>query len=186
MTLLFALLLGAAALAAWWVAGAARPYATRNLRFAALLYAALSVAGIIASIKPGEAAQLSLIVALLVSALGPPLLTIAAYGTLSRPFASPWAAAALIATCIAGISAMMTGYAVLALIPQTIAILLLFLVGLKASRPIALRLCLSALALFAGMLAVVADNRDAGAIFSLFSAAGLLGVTRALVRTGSH
>ncbi len=183
MNVLCAVLLGAAAIAAWIVAAAAKSDPRRNLRFAAMLYAALAAAGLFAAVNDTQAAHLTLMVGLLVSALAPPLLLFAALGAVSRPLMSSWAAVALTFTCIAAVAAALTGLAVLALIPQTIAIAALLILGLRMPRKSGWRLCLAALALFAGALAIVAENQNAGAIFSLFSAAGLLGVSRSVVRT---
>lgn len=176
--LLCAALLGLAVVLSWIFAGAARPYARRNLRFAALLYAGLAVADILSSLS--HSTDLMLAVGLLVSTLAPPLLTIAAIGTVSRPPVPIWAALALGVSALAAIAVALTGLAVLALIPQIVALCILFTVSLRAPRGIALRLCLSVLALGAGALTIVANTTQAGAVLSLFSAAGLFGVTRAL------
>lgn len=182
---LCALLLGISAVMSWNYSAGARAYAQRHLRFAILLYAGLAGAGIVTSVSSSELAHLTLAVGLLVSTLAPPLLAIAVIGTLARPLNSIWTALGLALTTLAAMAVTLTGLAVLALIPQILALVVLTIVALPAPRGICVRLCLAALALAAGMLAIVAETPEAGAILSLFSAAGLLGVTRALVRAGT-
>jgi hypothetical protein len=172
-----ALLLVIATLAAWFVAGGARPAARVQLRFAAILFAALPLAA--AAAPPAAPA-----VTLLVLPIGLGIFALAVTAGFSKALAPGLAAILLAALCLGGLAAAITGLAALSLAPSALAIaalIVLFLRQFDAARTASVQGMLAALC-FLGAASVFAAE-GAGAALLLFAAAGVLGVTLALARS---
>jgi len=171
-----ALLLFASCLAAWLVASGARPAARVHLRFAAVLFAALAVA--VLAITPAAAA-----IALLVLPIGSGVLVLAARAAMARPLEAALAAALLAAVSLAGLGAAVTGWTALALAPTALCAGAVGVLAAKsADRLGAVQGIAAALCLLGAASAFALEGADAA--LTLFCAAGLLGVTLALSRSG--
>ncbi|MEI9997101.1 MAG: hypothetical protein WDM91_21070 [Rhizomicrobium sp.] len=175
---LAALLLFASTLVVWFVARAAPPAVRVQLRFAAILFAALAAG----AVAPPQAASA---VALLVLPLALGVLALAAAGRFVRAVPSVAGGLLLAAICLAALAAAITGFATLALVPGVGAI---FAIGLICAgrfadaRLAGLQGAAAALSFLAAAAAFARDG--AGAPLLLFCAAGLLGLTLALSRSG--
>ncbi len=172
-----ALLLLAATLAAWFVAGGARPAARVQIRFAAVLFGALAPA--LAVLPPAGAA-----VTLLVLPVGLSILALASIAGFSRPLPAGAAALFLALVCLAGLAAAITGWAVLSLVPCAVAILALLAIFLRqfdAARLASVQGMASALCFLGAVSSFAAYGADAALL--LFAAAGFLGITLALSRS---
>ena len=172
-----ALLLFASSLAAWLVASAARPAARVHLRFAAVLFAALAVSVIaVPAAVPA--------ITLLVLPIGSGVLVLAMLAATARPLEAALAAALLAVVSLAALGASITGWTALALAP---AALCAGAVGLLAARGSdRLRVVqgiAGALCLLGAASAFALEGADAAS--TLFCAAGLLGLTLALSRSGA-
>ncbi len=176
MMLLTAALLGAAAIAVWFLATGARAAARVHLRFASMLFAALAAASAIAPPVADE-------VALLVAAIALPVLAFAAYASFEKAM-SPMPATLLLGlVCLGGLASAATGIISFALAPAALsaaAILLISARQFDAARLSSIQGMLSALALLASASSFALDG--ATPAYLLFSAAGLLGLTLALAR----
>ncbi|HEX4301198.1 MAG TPA: hypothetical protein VHZ78_00285 [Rhizomicrobium sp.] len=172
-----ALLLLAATIAVWFVAGGARPAARVQIRFTGVLFAALAPAMIV--LPPAGAA-----VTLLVLPVGLSILSLASIAGFSRPLPAGAAALFLALVCLAGLTAAITGLAVLSLAPCAVAILALIAIFLRqfdAARLASVQGMASALCFLGAVSSFAATGADAALL--LFAAAGLLGTTLALSRS---
>lgn len=174
--LLAALLLGAAAIAVWFLAAGARPAARVHLRFASTLFAALAAAG-------AFALPVANAVALLVTAISLPVLAFAAFAGFEKPLAPMPATLLLGLVCLGGLAGAATGIISFALAPAALSVAAILLIGARqfdVVRLSSVQGMLSALALLASVSAFALEGtKDA---YLLFSAAGLLGLTMALSR----
>ena len=171
---LSAALLCAVAALAWRLAGAKRAGVRLNLRFAAVLFAALGVEGLAASWTPSFV-SVAFAVAMLVMALGSAALALSLFAP--RP-APPFAATvALVTALVCGLASALTGAPGFALGAEVLAIVVMILLGLARfgeARLAAMEIMAGALALLAAAMALLQGSL-AGA--SLLFAAGLLGVS---------
>jgi len=172
-----AVLLLAATLAAWFVAGGARPAARLQIRFAGVLLAALGLSG---AALPAAAPAIAVLV--LPIALG--VLALAAAAGLTKPLAAGLAALLLALASLGGLFAVVTGFAAFALAPAAaaiVALVFLFVRRFDGERLAPVQGALAALC----FLAAVSDFAIEGAAsgVSLFAAAGLLGLALALSRS---
>jgi len=174
---LSALFLAAAAVAAWFVAPAARAAARLQVRFAAILLVAPAAAAVA---TPWAATAVTLIafpVALAVLAL-------ASAAGFERALAPSLASPLLAAVCLGAIAAAISGLVALALAPAALAAAAIGALSVRQFdivRPAAVRGIASALCFLAAASAFALEG--AGAPLLLFSAAGLLGLTLALSRS---
>jgi hypothetical protein len=172
-----ALVLGAAALAVWFVAPAARAAARLQLRFAAILFVAPACAAVFAPTAAAAVTLITLPIALAVLAL-------ACAAGFERIVAPSLAAVALAVVCLGGLGAAVTGLAAFALAPTAlgaVAIAALSIRQFDTIRPSSVRGLLSAACFLAATSAFALEG--VGAPLLLFLAAGLLGLTLALSRS---
>jgi len=159
-----AIALFAACIGAWRMAAAFKAPARMPLRFAAMLLAALAVAG---------AVRLGDITALLLLPLAGAALGLAALARFARPLHAAAATAALVAGLGCGLAAMLSGHWMLALAPLACAALAVIAAGLNGMAPVA---ALAGLALLAAGLGLPENGVAAGTL--LFCAAGVVGLAR--------
>ncbi|HWD28715.1 MAG TPA: hypothetical protein VG387_16200 [Rhizomicrobium sp.] len=172
-----ALLLAAAAVAAWFTALGAKPAARVQIRFAAVLFVALAVA---VPAAPGAVAAIALIV--LPIALG--VLALASTAGFGAPTRPSLAAIALALVVLAALTAAVTGWRAFALTPAAFAIVamnVVFLRQVRARQVAALQGIVSAACFLAASSAFALEG--VGAPLLLFTAAGFLGATLALSRS---
>jgi hypothetical protein len=172
-----AIMLLAAAIAGWLAVADALRDVRNYARFACVLYAALAFAG-------AAGLQLALSVTLIVSASAPVFLALAAHFAFRRPVAPLPAAAILIVACVAGLAAAVSGMAMLAFAPLLLSVIAMIATGLRRFgdlRAQAIQLIAASCALLAGASAFVAGGAPAEPALFLFSAAGLLGISLAVV-----
>jgi hypothetical protein len=168
------LLLGAAAFA-WNAAPATRASVRLNLRFAAVLFAALGAAAFCVLLAPGFAG-VDFAVACLVSTLGSAALGLCVFAHLSRPPPALAAGLALCAGLAAGLAASLTAepaFALAAIIPTSALMLALGFGCLSRTPRIAIQTILGAAALAGGGMALM---QMALSPLLLFFAAGLMGL----------
>jgi hypothetical protein len=171
--ILFACVLFLACVAAWIVAGAAKPRARVFLRFACVLYAALAAA----AIAGGGLLEAT---ALLVFALGPPVLSLAVIAAFERAVPASISALVLSIAALAGIGAAASGLAFLSVAPLILAVAAMLWVALRRMKDApgdALRAAIAALAILAASAAFLDDG---GAALLLFSSVAMLGTGLAL------
>jgi hypothetical protein len=167
-------LLGVAAFA-WNAAPATRASVRLNLRFAAVLFAALGAAAFCVLLAPGLAGM-DFAVACLVSALGGAALGLCVFAHLSRPPPPLAAGLALCAGLAAGLAASLTGQPVFALAAIIAASALMLALGfgcLSRTPRIAIQTILGAAALAGGGMALMQMAQGPSL---LFFAAGLMGL----------
>ena len=172
LTLAASLALFAACIGAWWLSASLRAAARLQLRFAAVLMAALAVA---TAVRLGDTA------ALLLLPLAGAALALAAIARFARP-ASPLAATlALVAALACGLGAMLSGYAMAALVALMLAGLAVIAAAFNRMAIVAI---LSGIALLASGLCALQAGVGAGTL--LFCAAALVGLARPqLLRSNS-
>jgi hypothetical protein len=175
MTYLPACLLMAAAVAAWFVANAARPVVRVQLRFATMFLAALGGASLLAGpVIAGSVALIALPVALAVLAFA-----------MRAAFEGP-ASQGLIATVLGIVSALAifsaaTGWMTPALAPAAGAAVGMIIISIREkTRMTAVQGTLGSLCFIAALCAFTVSG--AGSACLAFATAGLLGVTLALGR----
>lgn len=146
------------------------------LSFAAALYAVLAIA-IAQPFWPADGA------ALIVLALAPVSLALAASGVLATPAHPALSAAALTLALLCGLVAAFAAIVWLGLVPLVISLLAITAFALRAARerkiPV-VHIVLGALALLAAAASMLAGGSDARTGLSLFTAAGLLGIALGL------
>ncbi len=171
-----ALLLFAACLAAWLVAAGARPAARVHLRFAAVLFAALAAA--VFAVAPAVPAT-----ALLVLPIGSGVLVLATLAGTAQPLEAALASSLLAAVSLAALGAAITGWTTLALAPSALCIGVIGLLTANGKdRLSVVQGIAAALCLLGAASAFALEGADAA--MTLFCAAGLLGLTLALSRSG--
>jgi hypothetical protein len=174
---LAALLLFAACVIAWALSGAARMAPRINIRFAAMLFAALAAARALGVAMP-QLLALAPSVALIAASLGTTLLALGLFAILARPIPPLAASLALGLALGAGLAAALSGEPTYALGCQLLGVCLTIAVGLNglALHPGRASLSLlAAAALFCGGLGLMDDAIN---IAELFFAAGLIGAAR--------
>jgi hypothetical protein len=172
---LASLLLLAATIVGWFVAGGARPAARLQIRFAGVLLAALGLCGAVLPAAAPAIVVLVLPIALAVLALG-------ATAGLSKPLPMGLSTLLLALASLGGLIAVVTGFAAFAFAPAAVAIaalVLLFARRFDGERLAPVQGVLSALC----FLAAVSDFAIEGAGVPLFVAAGLVGLALALSRS---
>jgi hypothetical protein len=169
----FAIVLFLAA-AAGWIAVQGIPQAGRIfMRFAAVLYAALSLS-VAGRLAPDSVSDIVL-------PLACALLAFAAFSLVRKTPPVVLTAAILIPVCLAGIAAAVLNTVMLAVVPQLLAAAVLFLIarlgGMKRTR---LYLSLGAAALLGAASCRLSLGLSAEAGLMLFSAAGFVGIALSL------
>lgn len=183
---LFAFVLGCSAILAAALASRARPAARDYLRFAAVLYLALALCGAIAALMP-DAATLTFAdaVMLVVCALAPAALGFAVFAAFEYPPSAISAAIILVLACLAGIVAAATGTPVLSLAPLAVSVLALLALCVRrwrSGKGAAAHAFLSACCLICASAAALNGGAASRTALQLFSSAGVLGFSLALVR----
>ena len=168
-----AALLCATAALAWRLAASRRAGVRLNLRFAAILWAALGVEGLAAALTPSFLG-VAFAIALMVPGLAGTALTLSLFAP--RPAPALLASVALAAELAAGLASVLSGQDWFAVCAQALSVSVMILIGLarlSVSRIAAAEILAGAFALLGGGMALV-EGALAGAL-SLF-AAGLLGL----------
>jgi hypothetical protein len=163
--LLGAVLLAAAAIAAWAMVAALKPAARLNLRFAAMLFAAIAVAA-----PFGRVGDVAMLIVL------PPAsaaLALASLARFARGVPPLPASLALAAALVCGLAAALLGAPMPAAVPVAVAACLVAGAALQDFAWIA---ALSGLALLACLFAFLREGTGSGAL--LFAAVTLLGLAR--------
>jgi 3-deoxy-D-manno-octulosonic-acid transferase len=174
---LAALLLFAAAVIAWRLAGASRISSRINIRFAGLLLAALAAARALGMVLP-QFLSLAPAVAPIAASLGTVALALGLLAVLARPVPPLAASLALALALGAGLAAALSGEPIYALGCQILGVCLTFAVALSrfaAGAGRASLALLAAAALFCGGLALMDGAIN---VAELFFAAGLIGAAR--------
>lgn len=172
---LCALLLSVAAALGWFLASGVRAPVRINLRFAAVLFAALAVSAFVAALRP-EFTDAALGVAFLTASLGSAALGLAVFASLSRPPPPSLASLALAGGLALGLVACLSGqtiFALAVLIPSVAVMLALGFGSLALSPRKAVLTLLGAASLLAGGMALM---ENALAALLLFFAAALMGL----------
>jgi hypothetical protein len=163
-----------AALLAALAAGGLGAVARSHVRMAAGLVAALSVGDLIAMLAgTPRAALFADAVGLLVLALLPPLLALAALAEERRRLRTGLAGLLLVLACAGGLAAAVTGAARFAVLPLVVSAAVLAGVGIKANRRAAALFCASGVSLLAAAASMGGSDGRIGIV--LFLAAGVLG-----------
>jgi hypothetical protein len=173
-----ALLLFAASAFVWLLSPLTRTPVRLNLRFAAVLFAALAAAAFAAALSPDLGGMATAVAALAVS-LGSAALGLSGFGHLSRPPPPLAAGLALGMGLMLGLAASLSGRTVLAmgaLIPSAAVMLALAFGCLSTAPRQAVLTILGAVSLLGGGMALL-DNVLAPAL--PFFAAGLIGLALA-------
>jgi hypothetical protein len=172
------LLLFAASVSAWMLPARARAPSRVNIRFAAMLFAALAAARMLALLLP----QYSLVapaVALIAASLGATALALGLLAFLARPVPVGAAALALGLSLGAGLAAALSGAAVYALACQILGVSLTVLAGLGALAAKRARVLLSLLAAASLLCGGMVLMAGAIPLTDIFFAAALIGAARA-------
>ncbi len=181
---LFAIVLVLSAVTAWVIAARAKAFARPYVRFASMLYVALAIA----SLVPDEVAATGAFaraVALVVCVLAPATLSLALVAMFRKPLSSVPAALWLTLCCLGGLGAAISDETALAFVPLALgagAALLACLRAFATSRVAALQGAAASLAFLGAASSMMTHAQASRAALILFSAAGLLGATLALVR----
>jgi hypothetical protein len=172
------LLLFAACVSAWTLAGRSRAPSRVNIRFAAMLFAALAAARMLGVLLP-QFSAVAPAVALIAASLGATALVLGLFAFLARPLPVGAAALALGLSLGAGLAAALSGAPAYALICQILGVSLAMAAGLSAlaaNRARALLALLAALSLLGGGMALM---EGAAGITEMFFAAALIAAARA-------
>jgi hypothetical protein len=170
------LLLFAASIGAWALAGNARTASRLPIRFAAILFAAFSAAEMLGLLLP-QFALLAPAVALIALSLGTTALALGMFAFLARPLPPGAAALGLCLSLGAGLAAALSGLAVYALCCAIPGVVLSMAASFGAGNPIRTGLVLAAaLSLLLGGFALMNGGIGAAA---LFFAAALMAAARA-------
>ncbi|HWY62060.1 MAG TPA: hypothetical protein VNW15_09195 [Rhizomicrobium sp.] len=172
------LLLFAACVSAWVLPARAWAPSRVNIRFAAMLFAALAAARMLGLLLP-QYSSIAPAVALIAASLGATALGLGLLAFLARPVPAGAATLALGLSLGAGLAAVLSGAAVYALGCQLLGVSLTLAAGISAfaaKRPHALLSLMAALSLLCGGMALMA-----GTLFlaDMFFAAALIGAARA-------
>jgi len=171
-----ALLLFAAAIAAWWLSAASRASARIQIRFAAILFSALAAACLLGWFG---LAALAPVVALIALSLGGTALALGLFAALARPVPPMAAALGLMLALFAGLAAALAAIPAYALGAAMLALSLLSAMSLSSFFLAPLRAALvlgAACSVIAGGLALMGGALSASL---LFFAAGLIAAGRA-------
>ena len=175
---LTALLLFAACVCAWALAAPARAPSRVNIRFAAMLLAALAVARLLGTLWP-QYAPLTPVVALIAASLSTMALALGLFAFLARPLPPLAASLALALALCAGLTAALSDAPVYALGCQIVGVSLTMAAGLGAFANGAGRVALALLAMLS-LLCGGFSLMDGAVNFAvLFFTAGLIGAARA-------
>ncbi|HEY4076453.1 MAG TPA: hypothetical protein VGM26_05915 [Rhizomicrobium sp.] len=164
LTLVSAALLCVAAVGAWIIAAPLKARARLYLRFAGMLLAALAAS---------SAVGLADTAVLLLLPLSATALMLSALARFAKPLNDFIASTVLVAALAGGLGALLSGNAILALVPAALASLAVIVAALRA---IALSAGLSGAALLASCLACLQSGAGAGVL--LFCAAALVGLAK--------
>jgi len=170
------LLLFAASIAAWWLSAAARASARIQIRFSAILFAALAAA---CALGWFGSAALAPVVALLALSLGGTALALGLFAVLARPVPPMAAALGLMLALFAGLAAALAAVPAYALFAALLALSLpaaMSLSGFLLAPGRAVLVMGAALSLIAGGFALMGG---ALGVSLLFFAAGLIAAGRA-------
>lgn len=180
----FAVVAGFAALIAGMAASGAAPRARMSLRFAAALGGALALVDLLAAVQD-DAAGIAAAVTVLVAALVPAVLALAAYAQMDTPPRTGLTALLLALGCLSGLVAAATGAVLFAFTPLVLAAAVLLALAGRLWTRARMTAALFALA-GGGFIAAAAawmGGHGAGRTgFVLFFAASVLAVTLALAR----
>lgn len=180
----FAIAAAAAALLADLSARGLARMAGAYLRLAAVLAGALAAADLVAALLPAADAVADA-VGLIVAALSPALMVVAAFLTERRRLPTAIEATILAAACCAGLVAAALAIAPIALVPLVFSATLMGALSMqmwkRARRP-ALLLALATAALFAAAAVWRDGGVSARIIFTLFLSTALVGVAVAMAR----
>jgi hypothetical protein len=178
--------LGLAAVFATFVAARAAPMSRDYIRFAASLYAGLSLAGLISAMDTTEQTRFAAdSVALLVLPLAPAALALALGARSGSSPAVPLSAGLLLVSAATGIVAALTGTVFLGLAGLGISLgaMLVFAARNRDGERRAIIQTLAAiLALVAGTAGLMTGNAAGFTSYVLFSAAGLTGIVAICVK----
>jgi hypothetical protein len=164
LTLASAALLFAASVAAWIMAALLKGRTRLYLRFAGMLFAALAAS---------SAVGLADTAVLLLLPLSASALMLSALARFAKPLNNFVASTVLVIALAGGLGALLSGSAILALVPAAVASMAIIAVAL---RVIALSAGLSGAALLASCLACLQSGAGAGVL--LFCAAALVGLAK--------
>jgi hypothetical protein len=165
---LCAVLLFAAAVAGWMLAGRQRAASRLYLRFAAILLSGLAVCAAV----PGHP-DLGAAAALFILPLASAALAVAMLARFAWRFSAPVASLLLAAMLAMGLMAALTGWTMVSLVPVALFALLIAAVALGGGAGLA---ALSALALLASALVFLQQGARGGML--LFLAAAIVGLSR--------
>ena len=173
------LLLFAACVSAWALAGRGRAASRVNIRFAAMLFASLPAARLLGLVLP-QFSAIAPAVALIAASLGATALALGLFAFLARPLPAGAAALALGLSLGAGLTAALSGAPAYALVCQILGAALILAAAVfknfeaaRASWAVGL---LAALALLCGGFALMDGAID---LAEMFLAAALIGAARA-------
>jgi hypothetical protein len=181
----FALVLMLAAALSVMLSGRVRRAAQDYLRFAAMLFAALACADLIAAID-GEiwSIQLAGTVALLVAALAPAMLAVGTACVFEGPVRPLFAAPLLALCCLAGFAAALTDKPFIAITPLAVSVCAMLALAARhwwVSSSAPMQICFSAVSLL-GAAAAFTTGDSGRTAFALFSAVALLGTSLAATK----
>jgi hypothetical protein len=181
----FMTILGLAALLAAIVTRSARPASRSYLHFAAVIYLALAVADEITILLPGTATSaFADTVTCVACALAPVALSLSLFATFEHPPKSWIAAVFLLLALLCAIGTAMSGLEVLSFAPLSASVFVMLALSLRRWR-LDRRGPFHAMIASVCFLVAAASGASGGAAgrtgLALFSAAGLLGISLALV-----
>jgi hypothetical protein len=172
------LLLFAVCVGAWLLAARARVACRVNIRFAAMLFAALAAARALGILRP-EFSALAPAVAMIAASLGTTALALALFAFLARPLPPLAASLALGLALGAGLAAALSGAPAYALVCQIVSVSLTMAAGLGAFAGGLFRPALALLAAVSLLCGGFVLMDGAINLALLFFAAGLIGAARA-------
>jgi hypothetical protein len=182
--LLFAVVLVLSAVMAWVVAARAKGFVRPYVRFASVLYVALAIASLVPDEVEATGA-FARAVALVVCVLAPSTLALALVALFRKPLSSVLSALWLIVCCLGGLGAAVSDTPALGFVPLALGIGAALVASLRMfgkSRVAALQGAAASLAFLCAASSLMTHAPASRAALMLFSAAGLLGTTLALVR----
>jgi hypothetical protein len=178
----FAAILGFSAIAAALLSGASPRAARRYQRLACALFAAPAAALLLAVPVPSFGAA-AFAVLLLATGLAPMALALAMQAAFAHPPSHATTALLLLCAFLAGLGAVLSGYALPALVMLVVADLLIAVIALRHTRGLArLEALLAALVFALGAFAAMKNGLEA----LLFFAAGLMGIALVLARASGQ
>jgi len=164
----------------------ARPGARNYTRFAAALYWALACADLLALLTNGPAATLvANAISLIVEALAPATLALAAISAFANPPKRFAASAAMVTGLLSGLFAAATGAAFVAMAALFASVCTMLVFAARRWRkdaPSALQSTVAGLALIASAAAGTTGGAESRTSLALFSGAALLGIALAVAK----